>query len=387
MAALGVRLADEGARVVVVLKAIDQGNAILGGVFVAALMLPHVVAAPIVGNLVDQSRHPFRLIAAAALLFAAGLVTSAYSIARLPPIVSVAALIATGSLGPALSGALSSQLPKVAHGHLVVERAYGIDSLTYNFAGILGPAVAATASAIVGPTRAALVLAGFAALGFFVLITAFQSRQYTQILTQQPRLGLLTGVHFIVANRALKIVTLTSSTAWVGPGAFPILAGLSAVAFHTPASTGLLVSCIAIGGLLGSLAWTLHPARPVKTPLVVAVSSIWIGLALAMSAVASDLSLLVGFYLLAGLGFGPFVGSLFTARNLLSTPEVRAQVFSIGAGLKTTAAAAGAAAIGVLSSVPIPLLYLICGTATVMSGLVGLLAIQGRPNPPSQETS
>lgn len=56
-AALSARTADEGARVSLVLLALHQtGSAALGGAMVAPLLVPHVVAAPLVGVLVDRAR-------------------------------------------------------------------------------------------------------------------------------------------------------------------------------------------------------------------------------------------------------------------------------------------------------------------------------------------
>ena len=69
-----MRVADEGARVALVLLALQRtGSAAVGGALVAALLVPHVVAAPAVGWLTDRARRPHALIAAAALGFAASL--------------------------------------------------------------------------------------------------------------------------------------------------------------------------------------------------------------------------------------------------------------------------------------------------------------------------
>jgi len=50
---------------------------------------------------------------------------------------------------------------------------------------------------------------------------------------------------------------------------------------------------------------------------------------------------------------GPFAAALFTARTHYSGEAVRTQVFTIGAGLKVTASAIGAALIGLLAGIPI----------------------------------
>src|SRR5215210_1135436 len=69
-AALLVRLADEGARVGLVLLGVERlESAAVGGLLVAVLLVPHVVAAPMVGLLADRARRPQLVVAAAAIAF------------------------------------------------------------------------------------------------------------------------------------------------------------------------------------------------------------------------------------------------------------------------------------------------------------------------------
>ena len=57
-AAVLVRTADEGARVALVLLALERTrSAALGGLLVAALLVPHVAAAGVVGARADRSRQ------------------------------------------------------------------------------------------------------------------------------------------------------------------------------------------------------------------------------------------------------------------------------------------------------------------------------------------
>lgn len=54
-----IRLADEGARVALVLLALERtGSAAVGGLLVAVLLVPQVVAAPAIGLLTDRARQP-----------------------------------------------------------------------------------------------------------------------------------------------------------------------------------------------------------------------------------------------------------------------------------------------------------------------------------------
>ena len=49
---------------------------------------------------------------------------------------------------------------------------------------------------------------------------------------------------------------------------------------------------------------------------------------------------------LSGVFIGPFGSALFLSRTQYADPAVRTQVFTIGAGLKVTASALGAASSG-----------------------------------------
>ena len=109
IAAVLVRLADEGARVALVLLALQRtGSAGLGGALVAALLLPHVLAAPAVGLVTDRVRQPRWALAAAALGFSASLGAAVVCVGRLPVWVTVIFLLVGGSCGPALTCGLTS---------------------------------------------------------------------------------------------------------------------------------------------------------------------------------------------------------------------------------------------------------------------------------------
>src|SRR4051794_33158676 len=165
-AAALVRLADEGARVALVLLAVERtGSASAGALLVAALLVPHVVAAPAVGLLADRARRPERLLAAAAAGFAAALGAAAIvGSTGLAPLV----LLAGGTCGPPPTGGLTSLLPGLVTRERV-PRAFGLDSLTYNVAGIGGPAVAALIAQAASARGAVLALAAAAATGALLL--------------------------------------------------------------------------------------------------------------------------------------------------------------------------------------------------------------------------
>src|SRR3954471_13975299 len=133
------RLADEGARVAVLLLAIERtGRAGLGGLLVGALMVPHVLAAPVVGAFADAARRRRPLYVAVFLAYAALLAGAAPLIGPCP-VAAAGVLLAAGCCAPLLIGGLTSLLGELAGDRL--DRAFGWGVMAYAGAGIAGAGV------------------------------------------------------------------------------------------------------------------------------------------------------------------------------------------------------------------------------------------------------
>jgi MFS family permease len=78
---------------------------------------------------------------------------------------------------------------------------------------------------------------------------------------------------------------------------------------------------------------------------------------------------------------GPFGTALFLSRTQYADPAVRAQVFTIGAGLKVTASALGAALIGFAAGLPVATQLLLVANSPLLAGVLGsvLLTFGTRP--------
>ena len=80
-------------------------------------------------------------------------------------------------------------------------------------------------------------------------------------------------------------------------------------------------------------------------------------------------------FALSGVFLGPFTGALFTTRQTHAPEAVRAQLFTISAGLKTTAAAAGAALGGSIAHLLPNAQLLLLGSSPFLAGALGILAL------------
>jgi MFS family permease len=374
-----IRLADEGARVGLVLLALERMNsAAVGGLLVAVLLVPQVVAAPAIGLLTDRARQPRWVLTISVAGFAASLAAVALMLGRVPLPVVVAMLLVGGCCGPSLTGGLTSQLPRLVS-ESSLPRAFGADSLTYNVSGIAGPAVAAVIAGAAGAGTATIALAAAAAAGALLLATLPIPLQRRSPDQQRP--PLTGGFRALLADRVLGTVTASSTFGQLGLGALPIVAAVLASRQHQPAATGWLMTAIAVGALFGSLLWTWRPAQPAHTPLTVMIALIATGVPLAIAAMTtSSLPLTALLFGISGISVGPFTGALFTTRKLYAPDDVQAQVFTITAGLRLTMAAAGAAIGGALAGLPSSTQLIFVASVPLLAGALGALALRPAPS-------
>jgi MFS family permease len=374
-----IRLADEGARVGLVLLALERMNsAAVGGLLVAVLLVPQVVAAPAIGLLTDRARQPRWVLTISVAGFAASLAAVALMLGRVPLPVVVAMLLVGGCCGPGLTGGLTSQLPRLVS-ESSLPRAFGADSLTYNVSGIAGPAVAAIVAGVAGAGTATIALAAAAAAGALLLATLPIPLQRRSPDQQRP--PLTGGFRALLTDRVLGAVTASSTLGQLGLGALPIVAAVLASRQHQPAATGWLMTAIAVGALLGSLLWTWRPAQPAHTPLTVMIALIGTGAPLAIAAMStSSLPLTALLFGISGISVGPFTGALFTTRKLYAPDDVQAQVFTITAGLRLTMAAAGAAIGGALAGLSSSTQLIFVASVPLLAGALGALALRLAPS-------
>ncbi|BEL06751.1 MFS transporter [Actinoplanes sichuanensis] len=369
-AAVGARLADEGARVSLVLLAIEQtGRPAVGGLLVAALMVPHVAAAPLAGAAADRARRRKPLYLVAFAVHALSLTGAALLVG--PATWAAAILLFTGGcLAPLLFGGLSSLLRELVPGDPA--RAFGFDATTYSVAGIVGPALAATVAGFAGATWSVITLAGFAVLGAAAFLTLPLPPRPSGVRPARPAKPL--AAFSVMADRPrLGAVTVTTGLSQFGFGALPLAAAAIATTRHDPPLTGVIMAVTAAGSLTGSLLTTRIRAfhrRPERTLLIcTAVLSVPF-LAAAFRPGAWPL------IAMAGLLMGPITVALFSVRDRESPPEVRTQVFTLGAGIKVTSAAAGAAVGGLLSGTGPALLLTVIAGGQLLAALTGTLILR-----------
>ncbi|WP_324604611.1 hypothetical protein [Streptomyces sp. NRRL S-337] len=115
------------------------------------------------------------------------------------------------------------------------------------------------------------------------------------------------------------------------------------------------MTAFAIGALVGSLVVARRPAL-LPDHRLATVALCGTGLALAAAALIPSPVAGLALFTFAGVCDGPLLTATLRIRAAYAPPRTRAQVFTLGAGLKFTAAAVGATLVGVAAALPPALL-------------------------------
>ncbi|GAA2441620.1 MFS transporter [Streptomyces macrosporus] len=405
--ALLARLAEEGMAVAVVMLAVHRtGSAAQGAFVLTAWMAPHVLVAPLTGALAERVRSA-RLFHSCGLGgLASGIAALAVLVGRVPLPVVLAVAALGGACGPVVTGGLSGLVARLVPEGPDRDRAYALDAATYNAVSVTGPALVSAVSALGSPGTAVALLSVSAACAAVLASTLPYGRSAAPVRASGEASGegavegagarttlradLAAGLATVWRVRELRAVTAATCLNSLGIGGLTTTAILLATELDRPDSGGLLMTAFAVGALAASLAvarWLRSfPARRLVsaslsgTGLVLAAASFAPSFAASSTASFAVLAVL---FAVAGVFEGPLLSATLRIRAAHSPERVRAQVFTIGAGLKISAAACGSALVGLAASLPPPLLLLGIAAVHLAAALLHRLALPTtRTRPP-----
>lgn len=366
------RTGDEMAGPALLLLALAATDAVsTGPTVVAALTAAAAVGGPVLGLLLDRSRHPGRLLSFALL----GLATTVAAVALLlghatTPVLAGVAL-AGGLFRPALSGGWSSRIPDVIPAR-ALPRASALDGLTFDVAALAAPVLVGGLAMALSPAYA---VAG-AVIAILLAVPAAHVTGGAGPGTRAPRRArqhVLTGLRTIAQIGPLRRATVTSVVSYVGVGLLFTSAPLLAQRVLGNVEYGpWLLALIALAALAGNAAYAARPDRlPPDSVLLVTCCLLAGGAGLAaLAVVVNQAPTAIGCLLAAavaiGAADGPQLSALLRIRHR-DTPEgARGQVFTTGASLKLGGAALGAALCGVLASA-LPVAMLVAMAAELVA--------------------
>ena len=373
--ALPARLGDEmsGQAILLMGFALTQTVA-LGSIVLAALTFSAAIGGPLLGAILDRSSHPGRVLACALGFYAIGISCIALSLGHTPIWVSISIALAAGFLMPAISGGWSSRLKSFVADEQMT-RASAIDATTFNIAGLAGPAVAGLIAAMFG--------AHWAVIGLVVLLVAAlpmawslprktlqKSSAHTNTFVQD----VMAGFKIIVDNKKLFRITLVSVISYMGIGMLWVIYPLiGQELFGNAGYGGILASVVSVSALVATIAYARWPTK--HSPDTIAfITTLILSIAMLMLAFSDNIALALIAMLVVGLADGPQLAAIFAVRHREAPERSRGQVFTTGASLKITAAAAGAALAGQIAGMSLLFVILIaCSVQMVAAGVFIIL--------------
>ncbi|MEU8360341.1 MFS transporter [Nonomuraea sp. NPDC048882] len=414
------------------------GSPVPASWLLAGLTVSAAAGGPLLGVLLDRSARPGRLLASCLLGYAAGLLLILALLGRVPDAVVVGLAVVTGLLGPALTGGWTAQLPLVA-GQGRLDRATALDSMSYNVAGLAGPALVGAVAAAGGGGAAVLVSAALliaalpAAYGLPTrggpAVQAGTGQGEPQARAVRAKVGVVraevrAGVAAIVRNAALRRATVGSMVSCCGLAmlvvSVPVLgerltgeSGHGALLLAVTAAAGLAANAV-----LAALTRPRNPARAGASrpwdmaeqagdmaertedaaeragdaarrsgngpggrfwDVVQAAGTAVLGVGMVVLAVSGTFWVAVVGAVVAGLGEGPQLTALFAVRHREAPARLRSQVFTTAASVKITSFALGSALAGPLAAYDVGFALLV--GAALQATAAAVLLPRGRSSP------
>ncbi|GAA1566636.1 MFS transporter [Streptomyces globosus] len=371
-AAVAARFASEGMGLAVVLLALERtGSAAYGAFVLTAWLAPHVLAAPLAGAAAGRARRPRLLHAGALAGFGAAVAALAVLLGRAPAAAVLAVAVLGGACGPMVTGGLSSLVAGLVPAGAGRDRAYAWDAVTYNAAAVSAPAAVGLAAAAGSAEQALAVLALAAALvAALAASLPYGAAPATAAAPGRPAL-LGAGPAALWRIRELRAITSATTLAFVGLGSLTTCSVLLAGRLGSPGAGGVLMTAFAVGALAGSL--TLGRITGVEPGRLARWAMAGTGGALAAAAFSPSLAVAAALFAAAGVCDGPLLTATLRIRAEHAPEDVRARVFTLGAGLKLTAASLGAALVGFAAQAPPQ--WLLLGVAVLVLASAPLHAL------------
>jgi hypothetical protein len=256
----------------------------------------------------------------------------------------LAVVAAAGASLPALSATLRALWPVVAPGE--VDGAFAMDSLLYELAIVIGPALVGLISTALSPAAAIVVLAGAGFAGTLGVATAPASRTKNQLQPDRRRGGTMTP----------SIRRLLAIAFFFGFAVGPLAISLTAIAtdHHASAASGPLISALALGSVVGAVHYGAHPWRlSLPTRLTAYAGALTMGL-LVLAATATNLLVIAPELVLAGIALAPMITILALCVNQLAQDGTVTETFAWVSFASPCGSAAAQALAGVLAAGPGP---------------------------------
>ena len=343
------RVADEMFSVGVVLLVLERtGSATLAGALVAAITLPSLFTAPLLGAWLDLRGRRKALMMLDQGVASVALVAIALGAGRAPDVLMIAIAFAAGLMWPLSFGGYTSLIPVIVP-EPMLPRANAIEATSFNVALIAGPLLAGAIAALAGPEATVLTEAGLTATTLLLLV-GFDRLDSGPV---RPAASLMQvvrdGLRALVAVPQLLGTTVSGSLNLIGAGfltvAFPFFC-VEHLGVERTAS-GALWAAFAVGSTAGALGLVRLQRR--YAPHHIVIGSLLAFGVLGLSwPLAESLPVALVLVAIASVADGPGLAATFAVRQDWAPRDLQGQIFTTAAGLKVGSFALGAAVAGPL---------------------------------------
>jgi predicted MFS family arabinose efflux permease len=383
-AATLARVSDEMFSVGVVLLVLERtDSAGLAGAAVAAITLPSLISGPLLGAWLDLTGRRRTLMVIDQLVIACVLVALVVLVGHAPAWVIPLVVLPAGVTYPLSFGGFTSMIPALVPGELLPP-ANAVETTSFNAALVIGPALAGTLSAVVGPEAPLLVEAGLA-LAALALIVRIPGLDSPPERPDERTLWSIAadGLRQIALVPQLRGVTAAAAIGLGGLGLLTVAFPLFAVEHLgvERSAAGYMWAAFAVGSTLGALSLVRIQRRFPPERIVLAGYAIF-GLLMLSWPLAGSLPVFLALVSLAALVDGPALAAQFAVRQQNVPPSLYGQVFTTAVGLKVGSFAMGAALAGaVVTGLGSAEALVLAATLQMVAAVVGvtLMRLPGRP--------
>jgi MFS family permease len=344
------RLGNAMSQVAVVIYLLERtGSTAIAGMGAAAQLIPAVATGPLIGAWLDrvEARRPLivwtQLIRAALLLA----VVAVGELRDPPAAVYIVLLAGLGLTFPLPNPGFRALVPVIVPRRLW-DPANALDSISYDTAFVIGPALAA---AIVTAAGAPLAIVAQAGLTVLAALAAWRVREPRgRPIAQEPVLAAAAdGLRAVTGHPELRATMALMMVSGIGFGALTIALPVWAQEQlgRSPGASGWMWAALSAGSIAGALLYGALRPKGSDARHAVAFAALG-GLPLLVLPFAPDL--LVGMICMgiAGLATAPFVISMFAIRQRALPPELHGRAFAITVSINVAGTPIGALLAGFL---------------------------------------
>src|ERR687898_264806 len=255
----------------------------------------------------------------------------------------VLVVLPAGLTYPLSFGGFTSMIPSLVPGELLPP-ANALETTSFNSALVVGPALAGTLSATIGPAAPLFVEAALALAALALIVRIPKLDGQAERSAGDTLLGIAAqGLRQIVSVPQLRGVTAAAALGLGGLGlltvAFPLFA-VDHLGVEESAS-GYMWAAFAVGSTFGALT-LVHLQRRFPPERIVLTGYALFGLLMLTWQLAGTLAVFLALVALAGMVDGPALAAQFAVRQQHVPPRLYGQVFTTAVGLKVGCLALGA---------------------------------------------